>query len=252
MKNRFLTTRQKIDVILSHNSIWLGMTIALFSGFFAVAFSTDFYLIDEYQLSSNATETNAVLLAIEETNASVNEKPIYKYTFSYLPQERKQENAIRGWSYSTWENRQEGDSVVVRYAQTSPNVAIIKGQSLSMFNGWVLLLFSLISLVAFIIAIVGFRKGLKDIFILEYGKMAQGTLVKTESTGVVINDKPVMRMIFEFSDTEGHSKRAAVKTVKPQYLNDDDKEWLVYMPGEPVKVVMVDTLSKKVRALFNR
>ncbi len=90
---------------------------------------------------------------------------------------------------------------------------------------------------------VGLWRGLKANRLLAMGKPGRGRLVTSTPTMVKVGHRPVCKVTFEFEADDGQTYRASARTVRPQLLQDDAQEWLLYDPIEPSRAVMLDSLA---------
>lgn len=185
-------------------------------------------------------QAQGVILRVEDTSASENERPIHAYRYRfYTPDDQTHE----GMSYST-DSREQGAEVVIEYPAGRPERARIQGMRSAPFSPLVLFvtIFPLIGL-GFIAQAM--RRGLRARRLLQQGVLAWGRLVDKEPTGsyVEINKrrKPVYALSFAFT-VGGREYRVTENTYEPEYLEDETQERLLYDPAHPKQAVMLDSL----------
>lgn len=106
---------------------------------------------------------------------------------------------------------------------------------------------SLFPLIGLVFIGVGLRRGLRALRLLRRGIPATGRLVARERTNVTINDRPVVRLTFEFKTVDGRTARAATETHLVENLSDGAGEDLLYDPEDPAAAVFLDDLPGKPR-----
>jgi hypothetical protein len=112
-------------------------------------------------------------------------------------------------------------------------------EDLSLFSLVFVALFPLLGLV---LALRGIPRGLRRIRLLRSGRPALGRLVDRRETNVTINDEPVIALTFEFTTEDGATARVVERTHRPQLLEDDAEEPLLYDPQWPERAALLDHL----------
>lgn len=112
---------------------------------------------------------------------------------------------------------------------------------------WPMLFIAIFPIVGLGMISVGVRKGLRALRLLTHGIPAQGRLVERKGTNVMINDTPVIELVFEFKTVDGRAARCSTKTHLTGDLADDAEEPLVYDAGDPSLAVLLDDLPGKPR-----
>ena len=152
-------------------------------------------------------EAEGVVLKLGPTNATVNDAPVYKYTFTYQVNgtDYQAESSTVSPQYSA------GNTVVIEYNRSDPSEARIQGTSRFFFPAFVgfVILFPLIGL---IFMYIGFRKNTKSLGLLRHGQFTRGKLVRKEPTNTTINDSPVYRYVFSFKTPSGGEYEAKGST----------------------------------------
>lgn len=181
-----------------------------------------------------------VVLKVESTGASVNETPVYAYSYTFRVE--SQEREYQGVSYSTGRQYEPGWPVTVEYLSRRPEISRIHGARQAAFGPWVLCLVLLFPLIGLGFMLSGFRGGLKGNRLLARGKVAVGRLTSKEPTNTTINNQPVYKLTFEFQDEYGGVHEVVSKTHLPHLLEDEVEEELLYDPHNPANAVMLDNL----------
>jgi hypothetical protein len=142
-------------------------------------------------------------------------------------------------------------------------VRLLLGDDLALF-GWLFLgfslpglyflvremdrsLFSLVFVVLFpllgvVLVLRGIPRGRRRIELLRSGRPALGRLVDRRETNVTINDEPVIALTFEFTTEDGLRSRVVERTHRPQLLEDDEEEPLLYDARWPERAALLDHL----------
>lgn len=112
-------------------------------------------------------------------------------------------------------------------------------RDLSLFSLVFVVLFPLLGLV---LALRGIPRGLRRINLLRSGRPALGRLVDRRETNLTINDEPVIALTFEFTTEDGATARVVERTHRPQLLEDDAEEPLLYDAGWPERAALLGHL----------
>ena len=110
-------------------------------------------------------------------------------------------------------------------------------------------LFGPVATIAIIFPIIGMgflysgvRYGLKANRLLSQGRIAFGKLTSSESTGASINNRPVLKLTFNFRAEDGLDYDVTAKTHEPEDLRDEVEEALLYDSNNPSYAVLLDDL----------
>ncbi len=112
-------------------------------------------------------------------------------------------------------------------------------EGLSLFS---LIFVVLLPLLGLFLALRGIPRGLRRIRLLRSGRPALGRLVDRRETNMTINDEPVIALTFEFTTEDGLKARVVERTHRPQPLEDDEEEPLLYDPRWPERAALLDHL----------
>ncbi len=215
-------------------------TLALFA--FGMAVSTD-----DLKFSSSSPTTEGRILDIRGTDSYENDQRVYEYYFEYkLPDGQ----IFEGICYHTGRFSTKDSLVRVQYLKNTPEKARIEGMKVGQFPFFILFFVAIFPLVGGLMLFFGIRKARKRLNILKFGKKALGTFTHDEPTNTTINKKRVYRLYFKFTDEQGVEHTCYDETHLTHRLRDEDKEWLVYNPGNPEEAVVIDTLSPRVKTFF--
>jgi hypothetical protein len=170
--------------------------------------------------------------------------PIYRVAYTFLSAD---ERSHSGYSYVVGGASQGAEGVVeVEYLPDDPATSRIKGWRRKP-NGMGAIFVVLFPAVGLALALLGIVKGLRRARLLRVGRPAFGRLVDKQPTNVKINNRPVMKLVFEFKDEKGATHRAEARSHVPEKLEDDADEPLVYDPANPSQAQLLDELPGTVR-----
>ncbi len=176
------------------------------------------------------------LLSSQQTSMSENDVSIYKNSFSFDYRGQKYE----GSSYSLGSIAGQEQSVMV--PEGRPDLARIRDQRRKEFGPFILivLIFPLIGLG---IILFGLARSIKQIRLLRSGVLAEGKFLRKEATGVMINERPVYQVFFEYTAADGQKYVISDKTHLLEKVLDQDTERLLYDPSNPGFGMLVDALQ---------
>lgn len=199
-----------------------------------------------YRYWGALTPTTGTIVEVVETNAEINEETVWANVYEYTDKAGYtyvRDAFTTGWSFSA------AETVKVNYVTESPEFAQVEGASNSFFGSWALL-FYLPPLIGLFFVKSGISQGLVDLQLLKNGKVVKSKLVAKKPTSVVINDRTVYEMQFEY--TSGREKhRRTLNTSHPEKFEDDAHEYLIFDPNQPEKAQLIDDLSVNVSVTNN-
>ncbi len=230
-------------------SVWAGL---LFSGtipfigwfffglgmFFALGFRLPQTVASWYWFQSPPQVTRGVVTSNRRTAYSENRSRVFETAFSYTAED----GAVRqGRSFATGTSRRRGEVVAIEYPAGHPEHARIQGMREAPFSPVVavILIFPVVGLALIAGA---FFAGLKGARLLANGKLAFGVLKSKHSTGSRVNGRMVYKLTFEFTSEDGQLCQVVSRTHRPEILEDEAKEPLLYDPLRPTYAAMLDTL----------
>jgi hypothetical protein len=215
-----------------------GWVFALFGSTFAVAFvpSSDLRGI---VLSHRETRTvYGRVTSVETTNCSENGGTVYAHHYSFVTENGAR---VEGTSYRVGALLESDRLVPVQYVPSNPRLSRIEGMRTRPFS--VMVLFVLVfPLIGYAFAFAQWRAGSRAIRLLRSGLLAYGKLARTEATNVSVNNRPVLRMTFDFEAQDGASHLATARSSTPECLTDSRRELLLYLPERPESAVLLDSL----------
>lgn len=167
---------------------------------------------------------------------------IYAVDYRYrTPDGRTHEDV----SYAPGAHYPAGYRVRVEWVPGSEDLARIAGMRRAPLSPWAtfVVLFPLVGLV---LAGVGARRGKRAARLLREGAFSRGVLKEKRATGARINKRPVYALTFEFFAEDGSVHRVTSRTHRPETLEDEPTEALVYDPQDPDRAVTLDDLPAPV------
>lgn len=97
------------------------------------------------------------------------------------------------------------------------------------------------------LVVYGYRKGAEAVRLLRDGELGRARFVGMEETDMQVNERPVMKLRFTFTASDGRDYDAYVKTIETKRLLDDPVEPLFYDSADPNRSVLLDALPGKIR-----
>lgn len=186
------------------------------------------------------TETvQGEVMASMGTSMSVNERPVYRNDFRF---ELADGTEYRNISYQTGSFLDAGQSVDIEYLTRNPRVSRIVGLRTTPAGLGVVFVF-LFPLIGAVLGSVGLRSGLKMMRLMSQGRLTRGTLLTKEATSTRVNEQPVMKLTFGFEDEYGETHHAVARSHRPERLEDEAMELVIYDPRSPADAAVLDELS---------
>ena len=224
----------------------VGLFGAVFFSFgmiFVWVFGSQVHPIDNWRVKHSSKIAPAIIQSISTTGASVNEEKVYKYNFQYQPGDGI---PLEAECYTVNRRWKEGDRTLARYVPGHEKLASLEGASLNVFPVWILLLISLFPIVGFTLFIIPFISGIKNIKLLKYGIITGASNLHTSTSNMSINDEPVLKYSFQFTDRLGMTYMGSSNSLATPYLGDEAAEPVLYLPSDPERSMLVDSIPLKV------
>jgi hypothetical protein len=199
------------------------------------ALHADFASIFLFRLQTKTTI--GIVESMQTTNAMENDIPIYEVKYQYFDNLGRQ---YSGTSYITGIPMIE-TRVSVEYLSNFPSISRVSGMRRETF-GPVATLAIVFPIIGLGFLSFGIKYGLKANRLLSEGKIAFGKLISTERTGGRINNRPILKMTFNFTAEDGLDWDVSAKTHEPEDLRDEVEEPLLYDPNHPSTAVLLDDL----------
>jgi Protein of unknown function (DUF3592) len=192
----------------------------------------------DWSFGAYESSASGVVDRVERTSASENDRPIHEVHYSFEGPDGTQ---VSGVSYTTDVAAQAGTGVSVEFDPDDPSRSRIEGMRSKPFPMWVafVLLFPLLG-AAF--AAFAMRQGTRRLALLRDGRLARGRLIKKQGTRTRVNNQPVLAMTFVFETDDGQSHRVVARTHRPELLEDEAAEKVLYLPANPYRATLVDHL----------
>jgi len=219
----------------------------LFLGFgliFVWAFAVHVDLSGPMRLITPQVETRGQVTGIEDTDISEGGDddspgtPIYRILYRYAGPGGR---ILEGASYSVGTDLQPGEPVRVEYAAANPENSRIVGLRQAPLP-WVVLFVLIFPLIGLVMVVYSLVEGTRASRLLRIGVLAQATLISAEPTSMSVNNRPVVRLTFDFTDAEGSLHEVTTRTNAPERLQDQQTELVLYDPRRPDEAVMLDSL----------
>ncbi len=220
----------------------------LFFGFgmiFAFVFVGSADMSSSLKFRGTLEKAEGVIVSSEKTNFSEGGSrrsgrrgtPIYRHDYTF------QFNDVlhQGVSYSKGSVLTVGQKVQIEFPPGRPATSRIRGMRTAPFGPAVLfvLIFPLAGLG---MAVPGLFSGWKRLTMLKRGELARGRLIAKKKTNTQINKQYVYKLMFQYTDQFGQNHQVETKTHRPEKLEDDAEERLLYDPLRPSRAAFVDTL----------
>jgi len=215
--------------------LWFGFTMI-----FVWVFGSMTSLSGLYFTLGSPDTVSGVVSAIEDTNASENDIPVYANYYTFRVERLEAE--YQGVSYTTGQRFSVGETVTVEYLNSNPDISRIQDTRGGIFSPWVLCFIGIFPLIGLIFIIISLVSGFKANYLLSHGKVGLGVLRSKQPTNTRINGRTVYKLTFEFTDDFGNSYKATANNHITDLLEDESKEQLLYDPKNPSYAVMLDNL----------
>jgi hypothetical protein len=153
---------------------------------------------------------------------------------------------LQGTSYSDAANPSEGSKWTVEYRPDDPETSRLEGMRHKPFPaaGWVVVIFPL---AGWIVLVRNWAASGKQLRLLARGRLGRGKLVAKEPTNTRVNKQRVYKLTFEFVTEDGDTCKAEARTHKPEHLEDQDSEPLLYDPHAPWRACLLDAIPGQPR-----
>lgn len=227
----------------------LGWFFLGFGGIFFWAFALNSEVISHFQFRGELDSARGVVLEVKDTGASEgggkNRRgtPIYAHEYSFTARDGTE---YHGVSYALGQRLEPGQEVMVEYRRGKPAVSRIQGMRHAMFDTWAgfVVIFPVIGL---IFVIVTLRSGLRMTDLLARGRAGQGTLKSKKPTNIRVNNQPLYKLTFELQTGDGRTCLVTCRSTRPEVLEDEPQEQLLYDPDQPTRALLLDQLPGSVK-----
>lgn len=237
--HRQLSLLTQIKVLFGGVMVQFGAAFFWFGLILSSFFVLESELVNWFKFDGAWLPTTGIFQEVSETNASVNEQPVYQFHFSYN---------VNGQSYQGYSSGVSmpaaydiGSEVPIEFKEGNVGRARIVGMREKTFSSWIafVLLFPLIGAVLYFPALVSNYRALR---LLKIGKVAFGRLLRSTATNTSINEETVYKYEFGF-EVDGRSYVAVAKTHLTAALEDEETEMILYDVNNPDKNLVYDSIS---------
>jgi hypothetical protein len=206
---------------------------------FTIPFLHGYRPIDDVRLALSQTTARGVITRVGETNSTENDVEVYEYEFTFTS---RREEKVTGRSYATGRLWSVEDDVTVEYIPEDPAIARIRGARSSTFSPWVLfvLIFPGVGAGLFLAAA---NSGLKQVWLLRNGIVADARILSSRPTGTTVNNNPIMVYSYEVRTREGATLDGSSKAFPFDRIGDEEIEPALYLPSNPALSTLVDAIS---------
>jgi hypothetical protein len=225
---------------------WVGQFGWLFCAFgmlFVGVFDPASSIKEWFAFRGEIHTAEGVATGYDQTNMTINEVQVYEtgYRFS-MPDGRE----ITDVSFSTGSWMEPGDFVIVEYVDGDVPLSRIAGMRRSSSGGMALIIV-IFPIIGLLFGLSSVLSRLRHLRLLKSGTLTTGTLRSSTPTSTQINNRPVMRLTFEFEDASGERFEAVAKTHEPHRLEDEARELILYAPRNPARAMVLDELPSQPR-----
>lgn len=218
----------------------IGALLFVFGLIFVLVFANDLRPLEEMRLANASAAARGKVIAVEETNSTENDVPVYAYRFEF---KTRTEQTVTGRSYSTGQIYSVNDSATVYYLPDTPAVAWLEGTRRSEFEpfvGVIVLFVPAIGLALFVAAGV---RGWRNVTLLRHGVITGARSLARKPTSMSVNDVPVLKFEYEFQTEDGQTYTGAARAVMTRPIGDEIDEPVLYLPSNPKRSMLLDSLS---------
>ena len=178
---------------------------------------------------------------VRATAVKVNRRRVLAVQFEYGSGEPRQQ----GVSYTLETPPSPGSEVELEVARTQPVAARIRGMRTHPLPAWLNVVL-LLPIVGGVVLLLSVRKGFARVRLLQYGEVAQATLVEREATNTSINNQRVHKLTFRFVDRNKRERLAIARTHRVAALTDEPSETVLHDPDGDA-AVLLDELPARTR-----
>ena len=186
----------------------------------------------------------ARITKVQRSDAHRSHRPIYVVDWRAL------DGAARSGTSYTELLPSVGDVRDLALPPGHPERAHLRGMRSTRYSAGGAFLFFLVPLIGLVLYAVGLVRGRRALRLLRDGEVTRGRLVDKRPTPARINGSRVYALTFRFETAEGAEQIVVAKTHKPELLEDEPTEQLVYLASDPARATMIDCLpgAPRVRA----
>lgn len=182
--------------------------------------------------------TTGIVASVDYTNASENDAPVYKITYTFVAANGRKVEAL---AYATGYAPDPGQRVAVTHLRSQPDVAKVEGMRRTTF-GPLAAIAGIFPLIGAVMVAFGLREGWKANRLLGTGRLAFAKVTSVQPTNTTINNRPVMAVTLTFRAQDGASYEVTSKTSAPERLTDQTEELVLFDPDDPTYGTALDSL----------
>lgn len=235
---RKLALFSKIAILLNGQAGMITLTVIAVGVYLFSSGVANF----NFQVAMNLGKVPALgsgeITAIYETDQMIDEEPVLAFEYIF----NSSIGDLYGVSYKQDYTVNIGDKVGILYNKEKPYIHKIRGMNHSLEKGLLLILYALAAIGSLVYLGYLFLKGKKKIRVLQTGEVAYAKLQNKTETSTEINEQTVYKMTFKFKAIDGESYLIYTKTHRPENLEDEKKEALIYDPSNPSEGILLDSL----------
>ncbi|MBI4871950.1 MAG: DUF3592 domain-containing protein [Candidatus Riflebacteria bacterium] len=164
--------------------------------------------------------------------------PVKRFAFEFADSTGTRRSGI---SFAARLDVRPGQPVKVEVPRERPERACIAGMRRAVLPSAALLVL-LAPLVAAGLTLAGLRGGRRACRLLAFGHATTCVLVEKAPTRSRINNRPVLRLIFEFDARDGRRRRVAALTHRPELLESEGRGLVFYDPWAADNAVVLQGL----------
>jgi hypothetical protein len=228
----------KIRVLFGGFLSQFGWLFCAFGMVFVLVFDPGAGVAELFAFRAGTETIEGRTTGYDATSLSINDVRVYETTYSF---DHPDAGTVHGVSDETGSWVEPGQRVSVEYARSDPARSRIAGMR-SNPGGLGTVFIFIFPAVGLTLGLVGFRTGRRRVELLSNGLVTRGTLLTSERTNTRVNNRPVMRLTFEFEADNGATYQTVAKTHQPWGLEDEARELLVYDSRDPSRASMLDVL----------
>ncbi len=228
-----------IALFFSNPMLIFGIIFTFLGGFAVYMLSDE--LFTKKNIKDSDPITQAVITRIEREETSNDDQTIrtYKYYYEFETTSGKK---IKNYSEHHDKIAECGDILSVQYNPDNPEESRFTDfKEVGKGGLYILFLFPLIGIITLILLLV---KVVKKVRIMRIGQTVYGTYEKKKATDSSVNGKRVYEMFFTFTAPNGKEYEIKTKTYRPEYLEDDEKELIIFDLKNPKNALPVDVLPQ--------
>ncbi len=221
--------------------LFLAVFGAFFGGFGLIFVShfTPWNILEDLRLQ-NAPTVSGLVETAAPTRMSINHAAVMQFSFSFQP---PSSGKLTGKCYATGNRWKPGDRVSVRYLHDNPTISRIEGgrRSPSEASGFITWIFPA---VGFALVITCLRNRKKVAFILQHGRLIEGTVSEVSRTNTRVNKQVSYKITFQRPAAEPlvlYRHQSSLVAFARQRLESKQPVFLLQDPTNPKKVLFPES-----------